>query len=249
MSILRKCFKGKGMSSIPLVEVVFEVRFKPQSNFATELLIAINQQFNNHVNIIQTDGLQFPAELKKQQHEFYYVPSYRVNFSNFSLLISDGSFVVLKNTFDVEYEGWDIFKNIPKQILNILKFKNKIADIERYSIKYTNLIQDHLNFKNLNLALSIGSTKLDGQTKFSLKTEEQEDEVIIINEVSSHVEMEIFNDITKNKKKLFGVLLVIDIINNRGVKNISEVDKEFVETLEKLHDIATKKYTNIYNQE
>ena len=75
------------MSSSPLIEVVFEVRFNPKSNFATELLIAINQNFGQALQIIHADGLHFPAEIKAQQQEFYYIPSYRVNYSSFSLLI------------------------------------------------------------------------------------------------------------------------------------------------------------------
>ncbi|MDC4627426.1 TIGR04255 family protein, partial [Acinetobacter baumannii] len=60
------------MSSSPLIEVVFEVRFKPKNNFATELLIAINQLFGNHISVIHADGLQFPAEIKAQQPDLYY---------------------------------------------------------------------------------------------------------------------------------------------------------------------------------
>lgn len=233
------------MSSSPLVEVVFEIRFKPQNNFATELLIAINQEIKKHLDIIQADGLQFPIEIKNQQPEFFYVPSYKVNFAEFSILISDGSLVVLKNTLDSEYEGWLAFRNIPKQILGILKSKNKIADIQRYSLKYTNLIQNYQNFDNLNLSLSIGSTQLDSNKKFTLKTEETDGNFIILNEISSHVEMQVLNDFTKERKMYSGILIVIDIINNQGIKNISEVDSEFCTNLEILHDVAYKKYKSI----
>jgi uncharacterized protein (TIGR04255 family) len=233
------------MSSSPLVEVVFEIRFKPQSNFATELLIAINQEITNHQDIIQADGLQFPPEFKIKQPEFYYIPSYRVNFPEYSLLISDGSLVVLKNTVDSVYSGWSSFKDIPKQILEILKKKNKVSDIERYSLKYTNLIQNHQSFNDLNLSLSIGSSQLDSYKKFTVKTEEIEGSVVILNEVSSHVNMDVINDLTKERRTFSGILIVIDIINNQGINNIDEVDNEFAQSLERLHDIAYKKYTSI----
>ena len=233
------------MSSSPLVEVVFEIRFKPQNNFATELLIAVNQEITNHQDIIQADGLQFPVDFKNQQPEFYYVPSYKVNFPEFSLLISDGSFVVLKNTVDNSYEGWSSFRNIPRQILEILKKKNKVSDIQRYSLKYTNLIQNYQSFKDLNLSLSIGSSQLDSNKKFSVKIEEVEDNIIILNEISSHVNMELLNDLTKERRIFSGILIVIDIINNQGINNIDEVDNEFARNLEILHEIANKKYISI----
>lgn len=236
------------MSSSPLVEVVFEIRFKPQSNFATELLIAINQVITNHLDIIQADGLQFPVEFKTQQPEFYYVPSYKVNYPEFSLLISDGSLVVLKNTVDTPYEGWPSFRNIPRQILEILKVKKKVADIQRYSLKYTNLIKSYQSFNDLNLSLSIGSSQVDSNKKFTLKTEEIEGNVIILNEIASHVNMEVLNDHTKERKAYTGILIVIDIINNQGINNIDEVDDEFTRNLETLHDIAFKKYTSIHKE-
>ncbi len=233
------------MSSSPLVEVVFEIRFKPQSNFATELLIAVNQEITNHQEIIQADGLHFPVDIKVQQPEFYYVPSYKVNFPEFSLLISDGSLVVLKNAIDNQYGGWPTFKDIPRQILQILKKKKKVSDIQRYSLKYTNLIQNYQSFKDLNLSLSIGSSQLDSNKKFSVKIEEVEDNIIILNEISSHVNMELLNDLTKERRTFFGVLIVIDIINNQGIKNIEDVDNEFTNNLEILHEIAHKKYISI----
>lgn len=236
------------MSSSPLVEVVFEIRFKPQSNFATDLLIAVNQFFTNHLNIVQADGLQFPVDLKSQQPDLYYVPSYKVNFPDFSLLISDGSFVVLKHTIDVPYDGWINFRNIPNRILQILKSKNKIGDIQRYSIKYTNLIQNPESFNNLNLSISVGSVKLEKSKKFSLRTEENQGDFVILNDVSSHVDMEVTNDMHNVKRTYSGILLVIDVINTKGIKNINEVDKEFTETLEQLHEIALQKYSNIFNE-
>ncbi|EXE23176.1 hypothetical protein J564_3877 [Acinetobacter baumannii 1525283] len=50
------------------------------------------------------------------------------------------------------------------------------------------------------------------------------------------------------KRTYSGILLVIDVINTKGIKNINEVDKEFTETLEQLHEIALLKYSNIFNE-
>lgn len=183
------------MSSSPLIEVVFEVRFVPKNNFATELLIAINQVFGDHLSIIHADGLQFPAELKAQQQEFYYVPSYRVNYSLFSLWISDGALIVLMNPLDSQYKGWCDFKNSVTNYRNF-KRKDKVNEIQRFSLKYTNLIPTELALKDLNISLKIGNKDLNESEKLSLKTEVKEGDFISITDISSHVELENRSDIT-----------------------------------------------------
>lgn len=236
------------MSFSPLIEVVFEVRFKPKSNFATELLIAINQNFGNPLEIIHAEGLHFPAEIKAQQQEFYYIPSYRINYSLFSLLISDGSLVVLKNSLDDQYEGWCGFKNTPLQIIEILKEKGKINEIQRFSLKYTNLIPTDSALEDLNIAIKIGDESLHEQAKVTLKTESKDDDIISLMDISSHVELENKSDITGEIRRLSGTLLIIDVIKNSGISNLESVNAEFLEGLEILHDKAKQTYSKIYQK-
>lgn len=236
------------MSSSPLIEVVFEVRFTPKSNFATELLIAINQNFGNPLEIIHADGLHFPSEIKAQQQEFYYIPSYRINYSLFSLLISDGSLVVLKNSLDAQYEGWDKFRNTPLQILEILKEKGKVNEIHRFSLKYTNLIQTDSILDDLNVAIKIGDENLPEKAKVTLKTEFKDGDIISLMDISSHVELENKSDITGEIRRLSGTLLIIDVIKNSGIRDLENVNTEFLDGLEILHEKAKQTYSKIYQK-
>lgn len=236
------------MSSSPLIEVVFEVRFNPKSNFATELLIAINQNFGQPLEIIHADGLHFPAEIKAQQQEFYYIPSYRVNYPLFSLLISDGSLVVLKNSLDAQYDGWDVFKNIPLQIVEILQTKGKISEIHRFSLKYTNLIRTDSVLDDLNISIKIDDENLNDQAKVTLKTESRDKDIISLMDISSHVELENKSDITGEIRRLSGTLLIIDVIKNSGISNLENVKSEFLDGLEILHDKAKQAYSKIYQK-
>jgi len=236
------------MSSIPLVEVVFEVRFKPSINFATELLIAVNNTFENQSSIFNADGLQIPPEIKKSQPELYYVPSYRINYPSFSLLISDGGLVVLKNTLDSQYDGWEDFKVFPLKFIEILKKKNKILDILRISLKYTNLIPKESALDDLRLSIQLGDSRPDGNTKITLQTEDKEEDFTCLTEISSHVNLENFNDSESKIRRLYGTLFVIDVIHNSGIKSLENSDIEFKEIMENLHIKANQSYTAIYKQ-
>ena len=237
------------MSSSPLIEVVFEVRFKPKNNFATELLIAINQTFGNQLSIIHADGLQFPADIKAQQNDFYYIPSYKINYALFSLLISDGSLVVVKNTLDATYEGWDSFKRIPLQILGILKSKDRISDIHRFSLKYTNLIQTKSALKDLNLSLKIDNEDLQENAKLTLRTEIRDNGFVSLTDISSDVELENISDVSGEVRRLSGALFIIDVINNNGIYDFQNADAEFSEGLEVLHNKANQIYSKIYKEQ
>lgn len=236
------------MSSNPLVEVVFEVRFTPKGNFATELLIAINQVFKDHLSIIHTEGLQIPAEVKLQQHDFYYVPSYKINYPKFSLLVSDGSLVLLKNALDDQYEGWNEFRNIPVQILDILNTKNQLNNIHRYSLKYTNLIRDNLSIDDLNFSLKIGDKLLQKDAKLAFKTEVKEDNFIIMTDIASHVDLQNTSDVNGKVRRLSGTLFIIDIINNTGIQHLEKAKEEFTEVLEVIHSKVDQIYRTIYKK-
>ncbi|CAG68939.1 hypothetical protein ACIAD2134 [Acinetobacter baylyi ADP1] len=232
----------------PLIEAIFEVRFLPKLNFATELLIAINQVFSDHLSIIHADGLQIPNDLKLQQNDFYYTPSYKINYSSFSLLVADGSIVILKNALDGQYEGWNIFKELPLQILNILKSKNPLDQIQRYSLKYTNLIRNDLSLNDLNFTLKIGETALQDDAKLALKTELHEDNFIIMTDIASHVELRNISDVTGKITDLNGTLLIIDVINNSGIQNPNDAEHEFIRVLDIIHDKVDSIYRTIYNK-
>ena len=238
------------MLASPLVEVVFEVRFNPKNNFSTELLIQVNQVFENQLNITQADGLKFPADLKSKQQDLYYVPSYRVDYPSFSLLISDGSLIVLKDAVNTNYSGWCNFKSIPTKILGILKAKNKISEIHRFSLKYTNLIASDDSFRNLDFSLKIGDDELDESTKLTLKTEVKDGDIVTLTDIESHVELQNSNHTEGVEPQIIsGTLFIIDVINNTGIKSLENVDTEFLEVLEILHLKASQTYTKIYNKQ
>jgi len=238
------------MLSNPLIELVFEIRFTPKEDFATELLIAVNKVFDAYTSIIHEEGLQFPQDLKAQQKEFYYVPSYRIIYPEFFLLISDGSLIILKNTAIEKYKGWETFKDLPLKVLEILKETHKVHEVERFSLKYTNLISKDQTLDKLNLSIKIGNSELKDNGKFSLKTEDRSNHIVVLTDISSSVEIQNVREFNDKPIKLSGTLLIIDVINNIGLKetDIKNIDEEFLSSLEYLHHQANQRYSEIFKQ-
>lgn len=231
------------MSRTPLIEVAFEIRFQPENNLATSLLLETTNQFPNAIRVTNSEGSKIPEEVKRQQEDLYYIPSYRVIYRDFSLLISDGSLVILKNFLTGQYESWEQFKPIILSLIVILKAKNKISEVQRYSLKYTNLFDgDCLSNDSLDFAVSLGKKDFSFEDNFEIRTESADDSYITMLRASSQVGVINTCDVDGKVRHLAGFLLVIDLIANTDNFEISDIEAN----LEELHTRVYKEFRNIY---
>lgn len=231
------------MSYTPLIEVAFEIRFQPRSSLATELLLKTIETFEKPIRVKNSDGYTIPEETKAEQPELYYVPSYRMVYQDFSILISDGSLVVVKNYLTGQYHGWESFKPEVLELISILENKNKISDVQRYSLKYTNLFnEDFLSSDTLNIDISLGKNKFDFENTFELKTQSINEQYITMLIASSQVAVTNTCDVDGTKINMKGFLLMIDLIVNVKAFEIESIEKD----LEDLHAHVYKEFINIY---
>jgi uncharacterized protein (TIGR04255 family) len=223
--------------------VAFEIRFTPKSDLSTKLLLEANKKFSNIIRVANLEGLKIPEEVKNHQPDLNFIPSYKVISENFSLLISNGSLVVLANCLTEQYQGWDKFKLIIKEITDILNENKALEGINRFSLKYTNLFEeDYLNKIKLSFDIRLGNKNITSKENFNLKSEIEEDNILISTSILSKIGLENTCDITGNKTNKVGLLLVIDIIKG------FEVYKEFdvAPEIEKLHTKVSKQFLDIY---
>lgn len=234
------------MTYVPLVESVFEVRFNPTANLATQLLLEVLTEFPNKIRVENSEGLKFPEEIKQIQNELYFIPSYKAIYEDFSLYIADGSLIVLKDYIAGQYQGgWEEFKPIILKIISILKKPNNNFFINRYSLKYTNFFEDNkLEELNLLINLSLGEKNISFKDKFEFKNESNEEDYITILNLASNVNLVNFNEITMQQKQLFGFLFVIDVISQ--VKSFNLEQKDIAENLDKLHTRIYQEFRKVY---
>lgn len=231
------------MSRIPLLEVAFEIRFQPENNLATKLLLETNNEFPNSVKVETSEGSKIPEEIKVQQNDLYYVPSYKVVYKDFSLLVSDGSLVILKNYVTGQYQGWKEFKPLVLKVIDILETKNKTSEIQRYSLKYTNLFnEDYLSSDDLSFSVSLGENEFNLEDNFELRTESTDGMYTTMLRASSQVGVRNVCDVDGKETRLTGFLLIIDLI-----ANVTSFDRhEIEENLEGLHTRVYKEFKNVY---
>lgn len=230
------------MSCIPLLEVAFEVRFQPRNNLATELLLETNKEFPNSLKVKNSDGLKFPEEIKVHENELYYVPSYKVVYEDFTLLISDGSLVIQKNYITGQYKGWDYFKPTVLNLIRVLENKDKSSEIEKISLKYTNLFSgEYLSNDLLAFNISLGEKKFSLEDNFELTTRSIDEPYITILRASSKMGVINSCDVNGIETRLDGFLFVIDLTTNRSSFEKNDIEKD----LEELHRRVSEEFQNI----
>lgn len=227
----------------PLIEVAFEVRFAPKAQLSTKLLLEANRKFSNIVGVAELDGLKIPEEVKINQQELNFIPSYKLITNDFSLLISNGSLVILANCLTKQYQGWDKFKLIIAEAINILSENSVLENVSRLSLKYTNLFEEHyLDDINLSYEIQLGTRKINSRENFNLKTEINIDDVVIGTAVVSQIGLENTCDVTGDKTDKVGLLLIIDVIKGFRVSKDIDINKE----IENLHSQVSRQFLDIY---
>ena len=174
-----------------------------------------------------------------------FIPSYKLISDNFSLLISNGSLVILANCLTTQYQGWDKFKVIIKEVVNILNENSGLEGINRISLKYTNLFEEnYLDKINLSYEIKLGNRSINSEDDFNLKNEFTLDDVVIGTTILSKIGLENTCDITGKKTNKLGLLLVIDVI--KSFASSKEIEIDIDSEIEKLHSKVSKQFLDIY---
>lgn len=123
----------------PILEAIFEVRFKSSIPAVSELLPGMLYPILK--GIVGTPERLFPMDLPadflESNPELKYQPRVRMRGDQFAVLIGDSSIII---SCPRPYVGWIEFKKIILTVLNSLRDTNLIESVERYSVKYVNLL-------------------------------------------------------------------------------------------------------------
>jgi len=121
----------------PLIEAIFEVRFTaalPVSNILPGLMF---QGLEGEKDIERLPASELPQQLRNIDPNLKYAPLIRIRWHTFTILISDQSVGL---ACAIPYPGWDKFKPAILKIVKIVGSAGVIDSIERFSLKYTDII-------------------------------------------------------------------------------------------------------------
>ena len=144
----------------PLVEAVCQLRVVgevPLNTFFPGLLLAKYQSDVSEIRQLPT--VMIPEQLRAMQPEMAFAPLVQVKFKGVLVMIGERSITVSNRA---PYVGWAGFKPLIVEVFTVLLESNQVSRVERYSLKYTNVLKANETPDSLDaLAWSLGVGQLD----------------------------------------------------------------------------------------
>lgn len=213
----------------PLVDAIFELRFSSKSPASSILPGILFSTLPEEKVIEPLPAAQLPKQLRDTDPNLQYAPVVRLIWKEFFILISDRSLAV---ACKIPYPGWSKFKDAIIQVIQVLSGSSVVENIQRYSLKYVDLIPSN-NIKEqvsfINFIASLGSHKLEKEV-FQFRIDIPQDNYIHATQIVSSAGLTL-NDGTKKE----GIIVDIDSICNIGNQHFNDFNKEIHEKLDDIH--------------
>jgi uncharacterized protein (TIGR04255 family) len=213
----------------PLLDAIFEVRFSmipPASNILPGIFFS---KLDGEKLIERLPAAELPKQMRDAEPNLQYAPVMRIRWKEFILLISDRSVAV---ACKMPYAGWAKFKNAIIKIVRIIDEVGILESIQRYSMKYIDLIPiKNLNeqIASVNINISLGNHKLEKEV-FQFRIEITDGEFINAVQIVSSGVVKTQDNTTKE-----GLIIDIDTIRKVDSLNIKTFISEIEEILENIH--------------
>lgn len=215
----------------PLIDAVFEVRFDSVAPASVVLPGFLFNGLDGEKSIEMLPVAQIPEKMRKADPNLKYAPLSRLNWGLFFINIGDSSLSV---SCKYPYPGWNIFKPAIIKILNVLLDSKQPKTIERYSLKYIDLIpaSDHRQKVSMvNLDVSIAGHKLEKEP-YTIKVEIPKDGMINVVQIISSAKAILHTGITKE-----GLIVDVDTVANQNGISMQMLFDGLPNKLDAIHQV------------
>jgi uncharacterized protein (TIGR04255 family) len=196
----------------PLVEAVWEMRFTSAKESVAELLpgLIFKGLPDKYPKTVRLPAADIPAAIAEGDPNLRYLPKLRLEHDNHAVLIGEH---VVSLSCRRPYSGWAKFSCDVRTLIEVVNSTGLIERIERFSLKYIDLIQldEPPNLGCLNVNLALGGQQLKTQP-VQLRTEIKRNGLIHIVQIISPATASLPGE----QGQLTGVVLDTDTIRALG---------------------------------
>lgn len=212
----------------PLCDAVFEVRFSASTPASSILPGIFFGKLEGEKVIERLAAAELPKRIRDMEPNLQYTPVMRITWKEFFILMSDRSIVI---ACKLPYAGWGKFKDAIIKVVEILDNTGIIEKIQRYSLKYIDLIP----IKNIaeqvasvNLSVNLSNHRLEKEI-FQFRIELADGEYINVVQIIAAGVVTSEAGTTKE-----GLIIDIDTIRKTD-NNIKTLIPELEGRLEEIH--------------
>ncbi len=206
----------------PLLDAVFEVRLDDAVSLADILPGVLFGKIDPKPSIRRLPAAEIPQPLRMRDPSLMFTPTQRLECNDCTISIGDRSIIIGSPR---PYPKWPVFKQTILRVVAEIAKANVVGAVERYSIKYVNLIEApslEAQISKVDLNLRIGNLQVTAD-HIELKVHHIEDETTHIMTVITGADAHV-----PDGRDLHGVIVDVDSI--RGVA--SERFMQFADHLE-----------------
>ena len=220
----------------PLVDALFEVRVNPSLPLADIIPGFLMHDLGNDARMTRLPAADIPFPIRKQDQNLKYAPLNRIDWGSYSISVGDSNIVI---GCKMPYPKWPNFKAAILDILGRIAKLNPEGPVERYSLKYVNLIPatDYTNqIGKVRMNVTLGDLSVSEQ-HISLQVHEKTADAIHIYNIvtGAHARMD-------DGKELAGIIVDIDSIRHVSAPSLMALALNFEGGLEALRQENKKKF-------
>lgn len=226
----------KTLEREPLVDAVFEVRLDQATPLSDVLPGFLLHEFGKAAKVTRLPAADIPFPMRQSDPNLQFAPTQRIELEKFFISVGDRNIVI---SCKLPYPKWASFK------AHIIETMNRIANldlpgkIERYSVKYVNLIPASTfsdQISKIRMEVSLGDLSVKDQ-HLSLQVHEKDEDVIHILSVVTGARANM-----PDNTQAYGVLVDIDSIRNVSIENLASFPDNLEEGLETLRQANKSKF-------
>lgn len=220
----------------PLVDAVFEVRLNGSPPLADILPGYFLHELGPKTKVTRLPAADFPLPLRANNPELQFAPIQRLEWGDYFISLGDRNVVI---SCKLPYPKWPSFKAAILKITNLIGGSGVSGTIERYSVKYVNVIQAPTLLEQvhkINMAIKLGDVEVDDD-HVSVQVHRREGDIIHILSVVTGAQAQMPNGTT-----VLGAIVDVDSIRNITVESFSVFAAGLEPGLEELRQANKAKF-------
>lgn len=231
----------KRLRKEPLLEALWEIRFSSDTESVADLLpgLIYKAMGASYPKIERLPVANLPPSVLKQNETLRYVPTIRLEGNPYSIQIGEH---VVSLSCRRPYTGWGEFESKILDLAEMLKATNLLTRLERFSLKYIDVIQltEIPSLKPLQVGVKLGIQELTNNP-VHLRTELRENGFLHIVQIASPAQVVLLTG-----ERFEGLLIDIDTIYQRET---SEFWLEFRDQLNRAHILSKSLFFRLLTEE
>ena len=223
----------------PFLDANFEVRFE-SAGAASEILPGyLFGKLEGAVQVVRLPAAEIPRPIREQDPALRYQSLFKLDWDRYSLSVSDRS---LSLGCKPPYPGWTDFKGKILELADYLgesRGADVIKTIERYSLRYINLISAETLSDQIGktcLSVRLADRKL-GDERITLRLETGGEGLQQILQFANGVQK-----IEREAGHCNGIAVDIDIIANIHSQDFTSWRKNLDREIERIHQVVKMKF-------